>query len=83
MAQRLDEIGACSEARDGSGTMRAPGIYGRGQLGMQGKDEAWPTRSRAAADFLGGGVRFGYDGGKGRHQQVVPTSQRGKKAGSG
>ena len=34
-------------------------------------------------NFLGGGVCFGYDGGKGRHQQVGPTSQRGKKAGPG
>ena len=37
----------------------------------------------AAMDFLGGGVHFSYDGGKGRHRQVGPTSQRGKKAGIG
>jgi len=42
------------EAWDGSGTMRAPGIYGREQLGAQGKDEAWRLRTAGS-----GGVRRG------------------------
>jgi len=74
----IRQLGCGSKARDGSGMVRGSTFMRQGGVGCMARHE-----DMAAMDFHGGGVHFSYDGGKGRHRQVGPTSQRGKKAGIG